>query len=241
LARSAIARLGLKCVKAGIKPPRLNALERYREQFATKHLLERFDINVVLDVGGNNGMYASALRGLGYRGSIISFEPIPEELAKIQALSANDPNWRAYQLAIGSENCTKTFNIIQPPEGGTFYSSFLQPDGAPAVTRPVEVTVRRLDNILPDLLKGISQTRIFLKSDTQGYDLEVAKGLGELIEKVVALQVEASVVPIYKGMPHYLQTLAYFEQLGFSLMDLRVIDRTPQGVVYEYDCVMARV
>jgi hypothetical protein len=41
-------------------------------------------------------------------------------------------------------------------------------------------------------------------------------------------------------MPHYTESLARYERLGFELMDLFVVNRTPDGRVLEYDCVMAR-
>ena len=39
-------------------------------------LLDRYQINVVIDVGANEGQFASELRRMGYQGKIISFEPI---------------------------------------------------------------------------------------------------------------------------------------------------------------------
>jgi hypothetical protein len=48
------------------------------------------------------------------------------------------------------------------------------------------------------------------------------------------------VIPIYDSMPHYIESLARYERLGFALMDLFVVRRKPDGRIVEYDCVMVR-
>jgi hypothetical protein len=57
----------------------------------------------------------------------------------------------------------------------------------------------------------------------------------------VGIQSEISVIPLYEGMPHYTESLACYEQFGFALMNLFVVNWTPDGRVVEYDCVMARL
>jgi hypothetical protein len=41
---------------------------------------------------------------------------------------------------------------------------------------------------LPELLADVPDPRIFLKMDTQGFDLEVFAGVGKYLEKIVGLQ-----------------------------------------------------
>jgi len=94
--------------------------------------------------------------------------------------------------------------------------------------------------LLDDLLKDIVAPRVFLKIDTQGYDMEVVKGAAGCIHWIMGLQSEISVAPIYEDMPHYTEALAYYESLGLSLMDLFIVSRAKDGRVLEYDCLMAR-
>lgn len=233
-----LSHLGFWCLRHGINPPRFQAINRYWQKHATQRLLERLKVDVLLDVGANRGQFARSIRRGGYRGEIISFEPIQAEYQKVATLSWREKKWRTFNTAIGSENGQKAFNVITHGNG-TVYSSFLEPAGAPEVTQQVTVPIQRLDMLLPHLVKP--QERVFCKSDTQGYDMEVLKGAGDWLQRFVGVQVEVSVKAIYQGTPHFTQMIAYLETAGFSLMELRPIDYTDQGAVLEYDCMMARL
>ena len=58
-------------------------------------------IDLVLDVGANEGQFAMALRGAGYAGEIVSFEPISLVFAKLAENVARDPHWTARRQALG--------------------------------------------------------------------------------------------------------------------------------------------
>ena len=70
-------------------------LRRYR-------LLLHHDIDLVLDVGANIGQFGRELRRAGYRGRIVSFEPLADAFAALQATASQDSNWQTVQLALGS-------------------------------------------------------------------------------------------------------------------------------------------
>ena len=46
-----------------------------------QHLFVKKGVTSVWDVGANTGQYAEMLRNIGFKGSILSFEPIPEAWA----------------------------------------------------------------------------------------------------------------------------------------------------------------
>jgi hypothetical protein len=74
-----------------------------------------------------------------------------------------------------------------------------------------------------------------------GYDLEVFAGAQGCLESIAALQSELSVVPLYKGMPRYLDALATYEQAGFQLFNLSFVARTTEGSLQELNCLMKRM
>lgn len=209
-------------------------------------LLSRYAVNLVLDVGANTGQFAEFLRSeIHYEGRIISFEPISTSFEKLKEASAGDPNWDAHNMAIGSRNAEEQMNVA----GLSGFSSFLKSNaysharfGEPSLgTKTEAVVVRRIDGILAEIVRDVDETRIFLKMDTQGYDLEVFAGVGDKMKHIVALLSEVSVVPIYENMPHLTESIALFEQAGFEIAGLFPVTRDkPSLRVIEYDCMMVR-
>jgi hypothetical protein len=126
------------------------------------------------------------------------------------------------------------------------FSSFLEPDhgrvkdyaelNVPCHTETV--TVRTLDVVLPVLQERIGFDRPYLKIDTQGFDIEVLRGAGESLPAVKALQTEASVIGIYKGMPQYMDIIRYLDERGFDITGLYPVSRDSALRLVEFDCVM---
>ena len=107
-------------------------------------------------------------------------------------------------------------------------------------TRREIVEVKRLDGIQASHLKLLEHARVFLKMDTQGYDLEVFRGAGDFIDRVIGMQSELSIQPLYEGMPHYLKALQVYESRGFELFNLSVVNRIETGGLLEMNCFMRR-
>src|SRR5579883_1423367 len=59
-----------------------------------EELFCRLEIDCIFDVGANRGQYRNFLRQeLGYRGPIVSFEPIPENVEYLNQQARSDPLW----------------------------------------------------------------------------------------------------------------------------------------------------
>jgi FkbM family methyltransferase len=238
--RSSFGYLAFNAITLGLRLPDSKAVANYRQWSHLADLIKQLRINVFLDVGANRGFFSKHLRMSGYRGHIFSFEPIQEECERIRTLSAKDPKWIACEYALGSESGTKDFHVYAT-EGETVFSSFLPFVDGRNAGKTKSVEIRALDDVLFDLLRGLDAPRIFLKMDTQGFDRQVMEGAVACMPLVRGIQSEISVVPLYEGMTHYTDSLANYEALGFSLMDMFVVNRMPDGRVLEYDCVMARL
>lgn len=107
-------------------------------------------------------------------------------------------------------------------------------------TKQEKIDVCRLDNILPAEAKKSGFSRVFMKMDTQGYDVEVFKGASNCIDNIYGLQSELSIQPLYKNMPHYLDALQVYEAAGFDLHNLSVVSRIANGGLLEMNCFMRR-
>lgn len=212
----------------------------YRSQL--KAVLQRFKIDLLIDVGANEGQFVQSVRAL-YGGEVISFEPVSSVFAKLKSTAEFDPKWRVMNMALGESNSRQTIHVAEE----TVFSSLLPANqycaerfGASSVGRREEtITVRRLDEVLAELGPAYAGRRIFLKLDTQGYDLMVFRGLGERLADVQAMQSEVSLISIYEGMPHWTEGVAHYERAGFGVVGLFPVNRD-DGCVVEYDCLLQR-
>ena len=213
----------------------------------TRHLHRLFallEIDLIIDVGANAGQYRDFLRDdLGFAGDILSFEPVPELAAALIARSASDPRWTVHAAALGAAEGALAFNVMKD----TQFSSFRAPvesgvmdfGAANTVERVVEVPVKTLHSVLAALPAG-ERRGIYLKLDTQGFDLEVLRGVGESLSRIKALQFEASFEGIYADMPRYAEVIEHARSLGYTMSGLYPNNPEHFPVLIEADCVMVR-
>ena len=225
----------LKAVSLGIKVPEA-LIERFNELTHLKKLLEILDINCVLDVGANRGQFAHELRAIGYAGYIISFEPVKREFEALSDSFRKDKKWIGHRIALGSKNEITKINVANL----TVMSSLLESVGDRRMTGRQDIEVKRLDGIFSSIIEKIVNPRVFLKMDTQGYDLEVFGGAAQCLEHIQGLQSELSVQPLYKNMPHYNESLSIYEEAGFELYNLSVVNRISTGGLLELNAFMRR-
>jgi FkbM family methyltransferase len=208
-----------------------------------RELLNRLEIDCVLDVGANAGQYRDFLRDkVLYDGPIVSFEPVSRHVEVLRKRSRGDRNWHIEGYALGSSDGQMPINVMVSDQ----FSSFLEPDHARVkdyaklnvACHTEAVTVRTLDVVLPVLQERIGFDRPYLKIDTQGFDIEVLRGALNSLPIVKALQTEASVISIYKGMPQYMDTIRYLDELGFDITGLYPVSRDSALRLVEFDCVM---
>jgi FkbM family methyltransferase len=220
--------------------------------FGERHvawLLRAYRVDCVLDVGANRGQYGQSLRRHGYAGHIVSFEPVPQFHEALATASAEDDKWTVHHVALGSAEGTVPMrvqhsfsSVLTSSEYGKQRFEVLRNN---ADNDLIEVPLRRLDELLDEVLapviaSGVVSPRIYLKLDTQGFDLEVFRGLGGRINDVVAMQSEVALLPIYENMPRMPEALATYEAAGFEVTGMYPVSREADGRVIEYDAVMVR-
>src|SRR5262245_55897412 len=107
------------------RTPRL--IPRYKlGRFAfTQHLraiVRERDIDCIIDVGGNVGKFGRFLRNeIGFRGEIISFEPVRTNFEQLEAVAAGDKKWKVFQTALGRQPGRLSINVMKSDD----FSSFL--------------------------------------------------------------------------------------------------------------------
>lgn len=207
-------------------------------------ILRELRVNCVLDVGANVGQFGRTLRRAGYQGRIASFEPLEEFATKLRRRATKDRDWQVHEYALGDEDTTAEINatpgaslssLLPPSEFGKEWSHKLE------TSVKKEITVRRLDGVLDEVLAGIDEPRIYLKLDTQGYDVAAFRGAGSRVRELLAMQSEVSCLPIYEGMPQLEEQLGEYRAAGFDIAGLFPVSmHRPTLRVLEFDAVLVR-
>jgi FkbM family methyltransferase len=206
-----------------------------------KALLRRYEVDLVLDVGAHHGQFATFIRDIGFEGRIVSYEPVSEAFSALERSSATDLKWDVHRLALGTEDGSATINVAK----STDFSSFLSLSRYGATTlaskaatvREERVSMRRLDSVRPAEAEGGSS---FLKVDTQGWDLRVLQGATGTLGRIVALQVEIALRPIYDGMPSLEEVLDLLRSHGFEPTGFFPVSHDARLRLIEVDCVAVR-
>lgn len=200
-------------------------------------------INIVFDVGANTGQFGNMLRRAGYKGTIVSFEPLEREHAILRRNAAGDKSWRvAERVAVGALEGESVLFVA-----GNSVSSSVLPmleehrRAAPAseYVGQQRVPVRQLDRLVAEYLT--SDSVAFLKIDTQGYEREVMAGAPNTLRNATGIEIEMSLVPLYAGQAMYEENLEILKGLGFQLWNLSPAFFDPvSGRLLQVDAVFFR-
>src|SRR5258705_13539682 len=74
-------------------------------------IYKKYKVDLIIDVGANTGLYGKESRQCGYKDEIVSFEPLANAFKTLNKNIKNDPRWKAYNFALGSENSTQFINV----------------------------------------------------------------------------------------------------------------------------------
>lgn len=209
----------------------------------TINLINQYDIDLVLDVGANTGQFAEKLRIDGYVGDIHSFEPVTATFQYLLDASNDDSKWHIHKKALSFEEGELEINISESSDLSSFLDANVYGKDRFAEIKKSGsevVDVSTVDVFLEKKIPNYRSRNIFLKMDTQGFDLQVFAGASKSINSIVCLLSELSFTHIYDGMPHYLESLKRYEDSGFAVSGLFPICRKSKKdfTVVEMDCMM---
>jgi len=196
---------------------------RSNPSFQLLKAFERFQVDLVFDVGANQGQFSLDLRAVGYKGKIVSFEPLSEAYAELKKNAAADRNWLVHRrAAIGDRDGQTEFNIAGNSVSSSVLPMLESHSSAAqnsAYVGTETVLMDRLDAVAPEYLQGVENP--FLKIDTQGYEWQVLDGAEKTLAQIRGLYCELSLVPLYEGQRLWLDLIRRLEQEGFVLWALQ--------------------
>jgi FkbM family methyltransferase len=206
--------------KFGVDIKRYN-LDNFFELRRAK-LLSKLGIDLVLDVGANCGQFAQSLRKTGYRGRIISFEPLSQAYEQLEARARRDSKWQAVKLALSNSEGESEINISANLESSSLLPMLDTHQKNAPKSRYVgkeKIKTITLDHLFarePNAYAG----HIYLKIDVQGFEKAVLDGAIESFSKIDAIELELSLTPLYEKQPLFSELTAYLASLDFELICL---------------------
>lgn len=169
----------------------------------------------IFDVGANHGQSVQKFRG--YFGSpvIHAFEPGDATFTQLKQNVAGLPDVHLNHVGLGSRCERKTF----VENANSDMSSFLEPDQDAwgTVTARRELDVETVDSYSDR--NSVSHIDI-LKTDTQGFDLEVFKGARERFaqHRIHLVYTEIIFSRMYKDLPRFDAIYGFLADQGLSLV-----------------------
>ena len=185
------------------------------------NLMKSSNIDLVFDVGANIGQFGQELRRLGYKGRIESFEPIKSVFDSLYNNSLKDSNWGVHHFGLGDVSGSSIINISRNFVSSSILSindDHLKGERNSEVVDSEQITVNTLEDVYDDLVK--SHRNIYLKIDTQGFEMKVLKGGKSRLKQIRLIQLEISLTSLYDGESTMFEVLSFMNSLGFVLVSI---------------------
>ena len=222
---------------------RRKSKEQNQSERRKGRLLAHLGIDLAIDVGANRGQYGRHLRMLGYARRIVSLEPGSEAYAHLVEAASADACWEVRRLALGARGETRTFHIAGNIGMSSSFLDMLPAHSAAAPNADYvgaeEIETVPLDAIFATL-RGAAR-HVFLKLDVQGMEAEVLHGAAASLPTIDLIELECSLVPLYRGellLPAMIERLgaAGFMPVGLS----GGFDDQRTGQLLQVDALFAR-
>ncbi|HEX5049764.1 MAG TPA: FkbM family methyltransferase [Gammaproteobacteria bacterium] len=205
--------------------------------------LERFRVDLVLDVGANVGQFAREIRAFGFARRIVSFEPLSDAHRRLIEAAAGDKDWQVHpRCALGDRDGEIAINV----SANSVSSSLLPMTGAhvgaagtSAYVGRETVPLCRLDTVADAYLAAARHP--FLKIDTQGFEWLVLDGAAQSLPRLCGVLCELSLVELYEGQHLWRDVIERLELGGLTLWNIQPGFADPRdGRTLQVDAVFFR-
>ncbi|MDV7199729.1 FkbM family methyltransferase [Roseovarius sp. 10] len=184
--------------------------------------LQAFDIDIVVDIGANEGQFAKGLRAGGYTHKIVSFEPLAHAHAKLLENKRHDLAWQVHpRCALGDQHGEIELNVSENSVSSSVLPMFTTHSSAAPNSVYVgseTVPLTTVDKAVFPYLENAYAP--LLKIDTQGYEWQVLDGALMTLPKVKGILIELSLVPLYRGQHLWRDCVDRLQAEGFELWSL---------------------
>jgi FkbM family methyltransferase len=169
----------------------------------------------IFDVGANIGDTVNQFHSSFPDARIHAFEPSPATYERLMVNRSQIPGITLNNTGLGATDGERAFHESRVPE----MSSFLEPDKDcwAELSEDSIVRLATIDSYCAS--RNISRIDI-LKSDTQGYEMEVLRGAERMLTSgsVYLIYMEIIFSEMYKGVPGFDQIFRFLYDRGFRLV-----------------------
>jgi FkbM family methyltransferase len=177
-----------------------------------KSLMGGADSGVFFDVGANVGQTVAELKSYFPNGRIYAFEP-GTAYEQLSQTYQGEKNITTENIPLGSKKEELKFYVNSCSDMSSFLP--LGKDGWGEIRQEVSLELKTLDEYCEE--KRITKINI-LKSDTQGFDLQVLQGATNMLQATQFVFLEINFGEIYDGLPPFSEIFNFVSENGFKLV-----------------------
>ncbi len=179
---------------------------------------------IILEAGAYDGKETIKLMQFWLKGTVYSFEPVPQLYEKLLHRTRQYNRIHVYPQALSDKIGTAQFHVSSfedSPDEASASSSLLQPKEhfkyAPIVHFDSTITVptTTIDAWADE--HGIDHID-FMWLDMQGAELQALKAAPKMLKTVKVILTEVEFIEAYKGQPLYQEIKTWLEAQGFEII-----------------------
>jgi FkbM family methyltransferase len=192
--------------------------------------------HVILDLGGFIGSTAKEFAESFPQNQVYVFEPLPDNIKKIEKISAEYKNITIVPKAVGNISSKVFINKSANISSSSIFPLNADPNspifsGNLQVTEQLEIETIALDDFLP------ANTHVgIMKLDVQGYELNALKGALRTLKNTDFIVVEVVNHDYYKGGAKYYEIDQYLRENNFVISDIYP-SLKDNKILKEWDCI----
>ncbi len=174
------------------------------------------DIDIVIDIGANDGEFIRAANYVYPKATIFAFEPLPDKYDILKCLFKNQKiNGSVYSIALSDKKGKSSFYKYKFDRLSSFYKpteSLEKLFNHDAEYEKITVETDLFDNIIK--LKNGKNTLV--KIDTQGAEFEVLKGMEKNFQNISGIIIEVNFDYLYQGQANFVKIFEFLHKNGFN-------------------------
>jgi FkbM family methyltransferase len=192
---------------------------------------------VVFDIGAAYGVHSTWIRPFSARFlQYYAFEPNSNASEILMRKYLQNKNYHLRKIALGNRSTLARIEILNH-EGLSSFKSANQDSTwfKQAGSRSNDSKSKRFERVKVKTISEVARkegvTPQFLKIDTEGSELEILEGAGDVLESVLGIRVEVAFEEIFIGGPRFWDIANFLDSYSFKLVNL---DYSGQGIAQSY-------